>query len=139
MEQSELNYDDFARITVERWQVRIASFKFSKESSGALLRSFQDHVEKDANGDAKKIAFTFLYYGYYWDAGVGRGYNKGNSGDLKSLSGWGETNGTGHRKKHRWFNQIYWREFNNLARMAAEAYGSEFVNECVRQFQTKLF
>ncbi len=134
MEQSDnLNYEEFARITIERWETRIASFKFSEGSTGALLRSFRSHVEKDANGDAKKMAYTFLFYGYYWDAGVGKGYTPGNSGDLESLA-----NGKKHRKKHHWFNKIFWREFNNLSRMIAEKYGSDFVNECVRQFSQKL-
>lgn len=134
----QVNISEWASITIERWEKKIASYRFSKESTGDLLRSFRAHVENDANGDAAKVTFTFLYYGYYWDAGVGRGYTRGNSGDLKNLSDWAQNNGAGHRKKHRWFNKIYWREFNNLARMMADRYGSEFVNDCVRQFTHKM-
>ena len=71
------------------------------------------------------MTFAFLFYGYYKDAGVGRGYTRGNLGDLKSLDPW--NGGEGHRKKHRWFNEIYWREVNQLSRLMAEQYGEEAV------------
>lgn len=124
---------EWARITIQRWVMRIGKIGFGPESTGALIRSFgsfANFIENEANGNPQKITFTFLFYGYYWDAGVGRGYTPGNSGNLESLKG------GGHRKKHRWFNKIYWREFNNLARLLCEQYGQD-ATEILKSIETR--
>lgn len=141
MEQSKVDKVDlerWARITIQRWQMRIGKIGFGPTSTGALIRSFNSlvsFIKNEANGDPQKVTFTFLFYGYYWDAGVGRGYDRGNKGDLKSLSDWSMKGGAGHRKKHRWFNKVYWREFNNLARLLCEQYGQEAI-EIMKSIET---
>ena len=105
---------EWARITVERWEMRIAKLKFLPTHTGDLINSFRAHVEKDANGDVAKISFTFLYYGYYVDAGAGPGF----------------------RKPKKWFNKIYWREFNQLSRLLAAQYGEEAVSDMVKSIET---
>jgi len=112
--QKIVNLRQWADITVQRWEMRVARLKFLPDHSGDLLNSFRAHVEKDANGDAAKISFTFLYYGFYVDAGAG----------------------PGQRKPKKWFNKVYWREFNQLARLLTEQYGEEAVNEMVKSIET---
>ena len=92
----------------------IAKLKFLPTHSGDLINSFRAHVEKDANGDVAKISFTFLYYGFYVDAGAGPGY----------------------RTPKRWFNKIYWREFQQLGRLMAAQYGQEWIEDVMKSIET---
>ena len=135
---STVNLQEWARITIQRWVMRMGKIGFGPESKGNLINSFDSlapFLMNESNGDTAKVTFTFLFYGYYWDEGVGRGYQRGNQGDLQSLSDWSETHGKGHRKKHRWFNKIYWHEVNQLARMMAEQYGEEAVKGMVNSIE----
>lgn len=129
-----VDLEKWAKITIQRWLMRIGKIGFGPQSTGALINSFRSFVENDANGNEEKVSFTFLFYGYYWDAGVGNGYYHGNGGDLKSLDPW--NGGEGHRKKHRWFNKIFWREFNQLARLKAEQFGQEWVDQAMKAIET---
>lgn len=129
---------EWASITIQRWVIRMGAIGFGPESTGALINSFDSlapFLMNESNGDTAKVTFTFLFYGYYWDEGVGKGYSRGNRGDLQSLADWSETHGQGHRKKHRWFNKIYWHEVNQLARLMAEQYGEEAVNKMVQSIE----
>lgn len=136
MENGNVNLQEWARITIQRWVMRMGKIGFGPKSTGQLINSFHSlapFLMNEANGDTAKVTFTFLFYGYYWDAGVGNGYLRGNPGDLKSLDPWNK--GEGHRKKHRWFNKIYWHEVNQLARLMAAQYGEEAVKEMVQSFE----
>ncbi len=115
MERNKLvNLKEWAEITMQRWRMRIAKLKFLPSHSGDLINSFRAHVMNDANGNPEKVAFTFLYYGYYVDAGAG----------------------PGQRMPKVWFNKIYWREFNQLGRMMAEQYGQQWVDDVVKSIET---
>lgn len=111
--QKLVDLKEWAEITVQRWEMRIAKLRFLPDHSGDLINSFRAHVEKDANGDGGKIAFTFLFYGYYVDAGAGPGV----------------------RKPKPWFNKIYWREFNQLSRLLAAQYGEEAIEEFLKSIE----
>ena len=104
---------EWAEFTMQRWEMKIARLKFLPTHSGDLINSFRAHVENDANGDTAKIAFTFLYYGYYVDAGAG----------------------PGDRIPKKWFNKIYWREFNQLGRLLAEQYGQQWVDDVMKSIE----
>ncbi len=137
----ELNYVDlrkWAEIVIQRWVMRMGKIGFGPQSTGTLINSFDSLVpflRMESGNDTAKVTFAFLFYGYYWDEGVGRGYTRGNPGDLKSLADWSEKGGAGHRKKHRWFNKIYWREVNQLSRLMADQYGEEAVKEMVQSIE----
>ena len=103
---------------IDRWQLRIQALGIV--DTGELFRSFHAQVIRDANGNAAKIAFTFHFYGWYVAAGTGRGYSKGNGGNLAFLGKPGK-----HRKPREWYNKVYWREFNRLVDMAASCYGKK--------------
>lgn len=121
----DLDYEKFAQYTIERWQEQMKKVKI--RGTGELYRSFSHHVYLDANGDLQKIVYTFHFYGWYVDAGVGKGYYRGNPGDLKSLDPWNK--GEGHRKKHRWYNKIWYNQFRKLLHMLAEELGEKAVEE----------
>jgi hypothetical protein len=136
MKESKVDLQEWARITIQRWVMRMGKIGFGPTSTGALINSFDSLVPfltNEAQGDTAKVTFAFLFYGYYWDAGVGKGYTRGNPGDLQSLNPW--NGGAGHRKKHRWFNKIFWNEVNNLSRLMARQYGDEAVKEMVQSFE----
>lgn len=126
----EIDYGKFAKYTIERWQQRMDKQRI--KGTGELRRSFFFHVQRDANGDLELMAFTFHFYGWYVDAGVGRGYSRGNGGDLGFLKDW-KTNGK-HRRPKPWFNKVYWNEFNKLVVMVAETMGEQAAEQ-VRQFE----
>ena len=131
---TDIDYAKFAQYTVERWVDRIP--KAGIKGSGELLRSFAHHVSLDANGDLQKIVYTFHFYGWYVDAGVGKGYYHGNGGDLQSLNPWNK--GVGYRRPKRWYNKIWYNEFRKLLHMLAKELGNEAVNEMM-VFENKDF
>ena len=53
----------WADIVIQRWTARIS--RLGVVETTELMRSFTSQVHSDANGDASKIVFTFLYYGYF--------------------------------------------------------------------------
>ena len=120
---TDIDYGQWAQYTVERWLERIP--KAGIKGSGELLRSFAHHVSLDANGDLQKIVYTFHFYGWYVDAGVGRGYAQGNGGNLEFLA----DKSVRHRRPKRWYNQIWYRQFRKLLHMLAEELGEKAVEE----------
>lgn len=129
MTEATVDYGRWAEIVIDRWQLRIQALGIV--DTGELFRSFHAQVIRDANGNAAKIAFTFHFYGWYVAAGTGRGYSKGNGGDLAFLGKPGK-----HRKPRDWYNKIYWAELNRLVRMVAQRYGEKAAEE-IRQLETE--
>jgi len=41
--------------------------------------------------------------------------------------------------KQKWFNKIYWREFNQLGRLMAAQYGQEWADEAVKSIERLSF
>lgn len=116
-------YGAWTEKMVEIWRDRLELFEAIDTRS--LYHSVQ-RASSHLDGFDADISFTFLYYGIYVDAGTGRGYTRGNGGDLKFL-------GKDYRKKHklgeprqrkRWFSTAWYvsREVlkSRLARMAGE-------------------
>lgn len=130
---ADIDYGKFAQYTVERWQERIP--KAGIRGSGELLRSFAHHVYLDANGDLQKVVYTFHFYGWYVDAGVGRGYYRGNGGNLDFLADWKHGK---HRRPKHWYNKIWYNEFRKLLHMLAEQIGYKAVEEMM-VFENKDF
>ena len=119
---ADIDYEKFAQYTVERWKEQMKKVKI--RGSGELYRSFAHHVYLDANGDLQKIVYTFHFYGWYVDAGVGRGYTHGNGGNLDFLSKKGP-----HRRPKHWYNKIWYNQFRKLLHMLAEELGQKAVEE----------
>ncbi|MBD5379594.1 MAG: hypothetical protein HDR74_06870 [Bacteroides sp.] len=93
--------------------------------TGALHESFSSQVASSAAGTSIKM--KFLTYGLYVAAGTGRGYYRGNPGDLEFLD-------KDYRKKHKlgkarqakdWFNKKYYRSYRVMVEDLARITGRE--------------
>lgn len=113
-----IDYNKFAKYTIQRWQQRQDKVKI--KGTGELRRSFVTHVQRDSNGDLQLMAFTFHFYGWYVDAGVGRGIRSGMEG--------------ARRRQKPWFNKVYWNEFNKLVDMVTEMMGVKAAEQ-IKQFE----
>lgn len=113
-----IDYNKFAKYTIQRWQQRQDKVKI--RGTGELRRSFVTHVQRDANGDLQLMAFTFRFYGWYVDAGVGHGIKSGTE--------------EARRRQKPWFNKVYWNEFNKLVDMVTEMMGVKAAEQ-IRQFE----
>jgi hypothetical protein len=93
-----IDYNKFAKYTIQRWQERQDKAKI--KGKGELRRSFVTHVQRDSNGDLQLMAFTFHFYGWYVDAGVGRGIRSG----MEEAS----------RRKKPWFKHVKFVRFHKF-------------------------
>ena len=116
--KDDIDYNQFAKYTIQRWQQRQDKAKI--KGTGELRRSFVTHVQRDANGDLQLMAFTFHFYGWYVDAGVGRGIRSGME--------------EARRRQKPWFNKVYWNEFNKLVDMVTEMMGVKAAEQ-IKQFE----
>lgn len=121
----EIDYDRFATYTIERWRERMKKARIN--GSGELYKSFAHHVFLDANGDLQKVVYTFHFYGWYVDAGTGRGYDHGNGGNLDFLADYNISRK--HRKPKRWYNHVWYGQFRKLLHIIAEELGEKAVEE----------
>lgn len=110
MTDDKLDIRAWADILIERWQRRMKRLKIYQ--TGALVRSFTSQVQVDAKGDPLKVLFVFLYYGRFSDMGVGNGV------PLQQVP-------YSNRKAKPWFNKVFFRELNYLAREMAQDYGDK--------------
>ena len=100
----------WADIVIQRWISNVSKLKVIETSE--LMRSFTSQVHTDANGDASKIVFTFLYYGIFPDMGVGKGVTY----DKVSQS---------NRRAKPWYSTQFFREVRKLGYIMAERYGEK--------------
>ncbi|WP_373735735.1 hypothetical protein, partial [Bacteroides heparinolyticus] len=64
------------------------------------------------------FSFSFPLYGIYVERGVGRGYTRGNGGDLVKFRGKGRGRG-----RRTWFYRIFANQRHRLGELVAEHYG----------------
>ncbi|MBQ3844426.1 MAG: hypothetical protein II817_05525 [Bacteroidales bacterium] len=102
--------EKFAQFTIERWVNKM--YKLKIRETGQLIRSFENHVYVDANGNPQLIVFTYLYYGIFPDLGVG-----GHVTMDKTPSG--------NRHPKPWYNKVFWSRLRYLADYTAEHYGMD--------------
>jgi len=119
------NIEQWAKITVERWEEKITQMKIG--DSNTLINSFAHQVISDSNGNPDLIKFTFQYYGRMVDMGVGRGIKYSDVG-IKETS----------RKPKPWYNKTFGREIYKLAEVLATAYGKKAVIVIVNTIEQKL-
>lgn len=113
----------WADIVIERWMAKISKLKIIETSE--LLRSFTSQVHMDANGDASKIVFTFLYYGIFPDMGVGKGVTY-------------EKVSQSNRRAKPWYSQQFHKEVVKLGYIMAERYGEKAM-EAISIIENKEF
>lgn len=118
--------EEWVKKMVEIWTDRLIMLgAFTKEAH--LLRS----VALDGarlSEEESQITFSFLQYGIYVDAGTGRGYKRGNGGDLYFLA-------KDYRKKHKlgeprkrrpWFSKSWNISLRVMANYMTQKLGEEY-------------
>lgn len=115
-------YDMMVRI----WTDRIAMM--GAVSTGALLRSVSGAGFSARAADDMQLTFRFLEYGLYVDAGTGRGYTRGNGGDLEILSrSYRYEHKLGRQRERRpWFSRSWEISREVLKDHLAQIMGDEF-------------
>lgn len=118
--------DGWTEMMTTIWKERL--IKMDAIDTGALRESVA-HSGTHSSGSGATISFDYLEYGIYVDAGTGKGYAKGNGGDLKFLS-------ATHRHKHklgkarekkRWFSTSWSISRKVLADHLAQQMGNKFI------------
>lgn len=111
---------------VEIWRDRIDAMNIL--DTGELRQSVAgaNFAMDDAGG---QMAFKFLQYGIYVDLGTGKGYKRGNGGDLEFL-------GKEYRKQHKlgkarkkrpWFSTSWYVSTQVIRDVYARFVGDQFV------------
>ena len=111
---------------VEIWRDRIDAMNIL--DTGELRQSVAgaNFAMEDAGG---QMAFKFLQYGIYVDLGTGKGYKRGNGGELEFL-------GKDYRKQHKlgkarkkrpWFSKSWYVSTQVIRDVYARLVGDQFV------------
>lgn len=103
----EPNVRQWADITIEQF---IKKAKALGIHEGALIRSFEAHVFRNAGGDLFRVQVAYLYYGKMVDMGVGRGVKRSDVGSSKRVA-------------KPWFTQTFMHEVAILGHKLAEKLG----------------
>ena len=111
---------------VEIWRDRIDAMNIL--DTGELRQSVAGakFAMDDAGG---QMAFKFLQYGIYVDLGTGKGYKRGNGGDLKFLGkDYRKQHNLGKaRKKRPWFSTSWYVSTQVIRDVYARLVGEKFV------------
>lgn len=121
VKQEDINkYEEgWTREMMKYWRERLMKMKVYR--TGKLYSSISGHRTQ---GSPTLIEHRFAYYGIYVALGTGKGYKRGNGGDLKFLEDW-KTNNK-HRKKRDWFNKKYFASVMRLGEVEAAFYGETY-------------
>ena len=113
----------WAEEMVNIWKEKLMHYRI--RHTGALFGSVQ---ATSFGGSSRMIAHRFLLYGLYQEAGTGKGYTRGNPGDLEFLD-------PKYRRKHHlgkprqrkpWFGRKYYASIMKLNDMEGYFYGEEY-------------
>jgi len=127
-----INWDRFGEIVIERWQKKLLEKGIF--DTGTLYRSIEYNYRAvnamnqvvgrgsgTSHGGVKVpdwLAFSFPMYGIYVERGSGRGYTRGNGGDLVKFEGRGRG-----RERRTWYYRIFVNQRSQLGKLVAKAYG----------------
>lgn len=109
----------WTREMMTYWRERM--LRLGVYDTGSLYRSLTGSVRQ---GAPTTIEHRFLYYGIYVAAGTGRGYTRGNGGDLAFLKDW-KTNSR-HRQRRDWLWRKYYSSLMRLSETEAAFYGEAY-------------
>lgn len=127
-----VNWDRFGELVIEKWQKRLLekdiydtgnlyrSIEYGYRASNALGQIVgRGHASEVKAGTIPDVfSFRFPLYGIYVERGVGRGYSRGNGGDLVKFKGTGRG-----RERRTWYYRIFAHERHRLGELVAEQYG----------------
>lgn len=110
-------------MMVDIWQERIRALGIIH--TGTLYRSVRSLGVRDV-GSSVVIPHSFVEYGIYVDAGVGKGFRRGNGGDLGF---------TPLRQPRPWLMKKYYASFFNLREAMAELTAREAIDRITAEFR----
>ena len=127
-----VNWDRFGELVVEQWQKQLLekdiydtgnlyrSIEYGYRATNALNQVIgRGHAAEMKAGTVPDVfTFRFPLYGIYVEHGVGRGYTKGNGGNLVKFKGKGRG-----RERRTWYYRIFVHERHRLGELVAEQYG----------------
>ena len=127
-----VNWDRFGELVVEKWQKQLLdkdiydtgnlyrSIEYGYRATNALNQVIgRGHAAEMKAGTVPDVfTFRFPLYGIYVEHGVGRGYTKGNGGNLVKFKGKGRG-----RERRTWYYRIFVHERHRLGELVAEQYG----------------
>ena len=127
-----VNWDRFGEIVIEKWQEKLLdkgiydtgnlyrSIEYGYRATNALNQVIgRGHAAEMKAGTVPDVfTFRFPLYGIYVEHGVGRGYTKGNGGNLVKFKGKGRG-----RERRTWYYRIFVHERHRLGELVAEQYG----------------
>ena len=131
-EDFRVDWDRFGELVIEKWQKRLLekdiydtgnlyrSIEYGYRASNALGQIVgRGHASEVKAGSIPDVfSFRFPLYGIYVERGVGRGYTRGNGGDLVKFKGTGRG-----RERRTWYYRIFAHERHRLGELVAEQYG----------------
>ena len=127
-----VNWNRFGEIVIDRWQRQLLekdiydtgnlyrSLEYGYRATNALNQIVgRGHAAEVKAGTIPEVfSFSFPLYGIYVERGVGRGYTRGNGGDLVKFEGRGRGRG-----RRTWFYRIFANQRHRLGELVAEQYG----------------
>lgn len=126
IENYRIDWDRFCQIVIERWQGKLREKDIY--DTGTLYNSIEygyrgaNAINSTAGRGSVTVpdtlAFSFPMYGIYVERGVGRGYAKGNGGNLVKFQGKGRG-----RERRWWYYNVFAQERKRLGELVCEAYG----------------
>ena len=120
-EEDIIKYEEgWTREMQTYWRERLLRLKIY--DTGRLYGSISGRMQRA--GKTSVLEHRFAYYGIYVALGVGKGYKRGNGGDLVFLKDW-KTNKK-HRQKRDWFIKKYYASIMRLGEVEAAFYGREY-------------
>ncbi len=108
--------DAWAQMMLTIWSEKMTALDVNDTS--ALQQSLKTEVIRQSGRDVSKINHFFNYYGIYVAKGVGKGYKRGNGGDLTF---------TPKRVAKPWFSGKYWYSKNKLLSKMMESTGNNYL------------
>ena len=127
--------DAWAEMMITIWRERIQRLQVYDTN---LLRGDITENVTSQGEDFKVIQHKFLEYGIYQDCGVGRGYERGNGGNLEFLDARfrekeytrkqksGKVTHGEPRQPREWFSRPYFASVMVLKEQMAYSYGEQF-------------
>ena len=131
IEDMTYDWDKFCQIVIERWQDKMIdkgiydtgtlhnSIVYNYRGVNAMNQTVMRGNALKAGTLPDFISFSFPKYGIYVERGVGRGYTRGNGGDLVKFKGKGRG-----RERRTWFYRIFANERHKLGELMAKYYGN---------------
>ena len=135
-DKDKINLKMWADIVIEKWEQNLASKNLI--GTGALINSFEAHVNIEASGNSALITFAYLYYVRMIDMGVGKGtglHNRSEKKEHRKIFGIQ----TGNRRKPiPVYNKTFYSELSVLNRLLSEKFGFAAVIMMKNELMEKL-